>query len=158
MIVIGADGKSQKTRQWIRDYLDTLKKPYVDLGAQSVNDHSDISSFVPRFVVQLQETSAEAILTCGTGIGVCIGMNRFKGVRAVLAPNPQYAAWARINDGCNVLCVADWAIDNPLELSAILDAWFAARFENIPRRVKRIAELDNLSLSSGIPNEPRKLK
>jgi ribose 5-phosphate isomerase B len=81
-------------------------------------------------------------LICGTGIGMSIAANKFPGVRATPAANPQTAEICRRHNDCNVLCLPG-DLGDPL-LQATVRAWIDAPFEGgrHQRRVEKIARLE----------------
>ena len=82
------------------------------------------------------------ILICGSGYGVSIAANRYKGIRAVVCRTPKEAEMARRHNDANVLCLgADFT--NKEESYKIVDAFLTTKFEGGRhlRRVKKLGEL-----------------
>lgn len=52
------------------------------------------------------ENNVLGILVCGSGIGVCITANRYKGIRCGAAYSPEHIRHGRENDHVNVLSLA----------------------------------------------------
>lgn len=87
------------------------------------------------------EEKGLGILVCGSGIGVAIEANRFKGVRAAEVHTPQEIATAKEHDHINVLCLgADTLTFSRAQ--AIVEAWLSAEEDSSPRRLRRLAQLD----------------
>ncbi|HET7630419.1 MAG TPA: RpiB/LacA/LacB family sugar-phosphate isomerase, partial [Candidatus Saccharimonadales bacterium] len=86
---------------------------------------------------------SRAILICGSGQGMCMAANRFKGIRASLCWSVEEARAARNDDDSNVLCLAarytDFRTAQP-----IVSAWLRTPFAAAPRFKRRLAQLDNL--------------
>jgi ribose 5-phosphate isomerase B len=97
---------------------------------------------IPIVVSMLKKsTSHKAVLSCGTGIGVAVGANKFKGVRACLATSEQIAEWATVYDNCNTLCLVGWDI-NQTKTNRVLDAWLNAKYDGSKKRLKMLKTFD----------------
>lgn len=83
--------------------------PGENLGITSTKSHmyegvasipSEIQNDIPV------EDHELGILVCGSGIGVCITANRYKGIRCGAAYSAEHARHGRENDHMNVLAIA----------------------------------------------------
>jgi ribose 5-phosphate isomerase B len=45
------------------------------------------------------------IFVCGSGVGISMAANRYKGIRAALCHCVEYAKMARLHNNANVLCL-----------------------------------------------------
>ena len=99
-----------------------------------------LREIIPAVCNPVRQGKAESgILICGTGAGVEIGANRFKGIRASLCTTAKQAENARIYDNANVLCLSSWLTDDPSE---ILDAWFSNKFDGDEGRSQMLKDFD----------------
>lgn len=78
----------------------------VDLGT-----HSADSVHYPEYAAKLAQEvlkhpGSRGILLCGSGIGVSIAANRFKGIRAALCRDLDDAEMCRRHNDANVICLA----------------------------------------------------
>ena len=89
----------------------------------------------------LNNEGAFGLLMCGTGIGMSIAVNRFKGIRAALCYNEYAAKMARAHNNANVLVMGGRVIGPELAKS-ILDTFLGSEFEG-GRHKTRIDMLDN---------------
>ena len=80
------------------------------------------------------------ILICGSGLGMSMMANRFRGIRAALCTNEFLAALSRRHNDANVLCLGERMVGAGLAL-AIVDAFLHNEFEG-GRHQGRIALLD----------------
>jgi ribose 5-phosphate isomerase B len=80
------------------------------------------------------------ILICGSGLGMSMMANRFRGIRAAVCANEFLAGVARRHNNANVLCLGERIIGPGLAL-AIVDAFLHNQFEG-GRHQDRIAMLD----------------
>ena len=86
------------------------------------------------------DKNSRGILICGTGAGIMIAANRFRHIRASRCDRPEQARDDRFHDDINVLALA--ADDIDIEMAFLCAQTFLdSPFDNIPRRVRRIAEI-----------------
>lgn len=118
----------------------------IDEGDTKLNPDDDYPQFAARTIAAMKasdDNEARGILICGSGQGICIAANRFKGIRAALAWNLEEVHASRNDDDCNVLCLPAryMRVDEALKLA---EAWLATPFAGAPRFKRRIKELDRL--------------
>ena len=82
------------------------KHELVDLGT-----HSADSVHYPEYAQKLakevlKHSGSRGLLLCGSGIGVSIAANRFKGIRAALCRDVDDAEMCRRHNDANVMCMA----------------------------------------------------
>ena len=136
MIYLGADKHGFKTLEAVFDYLKSHNLNYENLGIETNSEDIELEVLIPRVVKEvLKNTENRGILTCGTGVGVEVGANKFSGIRACLAVNEKVAGWSREFDDCNILCLPGWDM-NKERISKILDAWFKTKYDGNPDRLK----------------------
>ena len=81
------------------------------------------------------------LVVCGSGIGVSIVANKFKGVRAALVFDEEMAGLSRRHNDANFLALGERLLDED-KLTKILDVWLNTKFEGgrHERRVTKIEE------------------
>ena len=127
----------------VMEYVEAKGHEAVNIGAQSEQDQIGLAEFIPKACKQvLTNDESQGILLCGTGAGVEIGANRFKGIRASLCILPQQAEWARNKDNANVLCLSAWQLEESNNLEAILDVWFSTNYDGSEQRLKMLEDFD----------------
>jgi len=106
-------------------------------GPASV-DYPDIAASVAQ---KVQDGEADrGILLCGTGIGVGITANRFKGVRAATCATAEMARLARDHNDANVLCIGRRILSLD-ECLAFIDIFLTTPFSNGERHQRRVAKM-----------------
>ncbi len=115
--------------------------PFVDLGV-----HSSARADYPvsaRAVAQgvLDGSYARGLLICGTGLGMSIAANRFRGIRAALCWSVEAARLARAHNDANILVLPGRtpALDG---LEDILAVFLATPYSGETRHGARLAMLD----------------
>ena len=112
----------------------------LDFGTNST-DSVDYPDFALRVCESiLNQQAVKGVLICGTGIGMSIAANRYKGIRAALCTSVQQAELARLHNDANVLCLGARIIDKETAI-ACLNAFLGTSFEG-ERHALRIAKLD----------------
>ncbi|MCS7262942.1 MAG: ribose 5-phosphate isomerase B [Aquificaceae bacterium] len=127
-IAVGSDHAGYPLKEKIKEFL--LSKGYrvLDFGAQST-DSTDYPLFAREVCLSLQRGEAQkGILVCGTGIGMSVVANKFKGIRAALCLNEYMARMSRKHNDANVLCLGSRVVGQELALS-IVEAWLSTDFE-----------------------------
>lgn len=136
MIYIAGDKHGYSAIEFVIEYLNEHEIEYVNLGVTSLSEDMKLEDMIPPVVKKvLDDDSNIGILSCGTGIGIEVGVNKFSGIRACLADNKQIAEWARVYDKCNVLCLVGWNSDRQ-RVYEILDSWFSARYDGDEARLE----------------------
>ena len=113
-----------------------------DKGSASKEDKKTLQEIIPAVTKSVSNGSSQfGVLACGTGVGVEIGANRFKGIRASLCRDAEQTKNARIYDNANVLCLGSWYGD---DFEAILDAWLSNEFDGDEHRTQMLKDFDEL--------------
>ena len=145
-IYIGADHNGFEFKQHIADFLRKSGHEVIDEGDAKQDPEDDFPQFAGRVVAQLlaDKDDAKGILICGSGQGMCMAANRFKGIRASLCWNLEEAHAARNDDDSNVLCLSARSMKLS-DVEAITTTWLATPFAGADRFRRRIKELDELN-------------
>ena len=131
IIIVAADHFGYEAKQVVMTWLRDHGQEFLELGSTSESDEQSIADFIPKVAAAvLEDDSNRGIMICGTGVGVDIGANRFRGIRSVLASCPKVAKWSRIYDNSNVLCLSGWDFDGG-NVEQILTTWFDTPFEDV---------------------------
>ncbi len=145
-IFLGADHNGFELKKALLEVLQRSGHEITDEGDVKLDPADDFPQFAERVVRAMQasgDTEVRGILICGSGQGMCMAANRFKGVRASLVWDVAEARAARNDDDSNVLCLPARSV-NADEAIRITEAWLMAPFAGATRFKRRIRELDNL--------------
>ena len=98
-VIIGSDHAGYKLKEYLKKELSGLE----DIGTYSDDrvDYPDIARNAAKKIQRNKNT--KAILICGTGTGMCIAANRFRGVRAVLVYDTYSAVMSRNDNDANII-------------------------------------------------------
>ena len=126
-IIIGSDHGGFNLKTEVVKHLDLKGYEVVDLGCYNTNscDYPVIAKSVAEEVLK---THTRGILICGTGIGVSITANRYKGIRASHCTDTFTARMTRMHNDSNILCLGERITGTGLALD-IVDIWLNTVFE-----------------------------
>lgn len=102
-VVLGCDHAAFESKEELKKYLET-KFEVLDEGTYSA-DRCDYPDYAMKVVKRVVTENAPGILLCGSGVGVSIVANRFKGVRAALVRTSEEAKLSRQHNDANILCL-----------------------------------------------------
>jgi ribose 5-phosphate isomerase B len=113
----------------------------TDLGAFN-DEPSDYPDFAAAVAGVLRNKEAErGILICGSGVGVSVAANKFKGIRAGVCHDGYSAHQSVEHDDVNVLCIGQRVIGIELAREIIL-IFLSAKFSNGERHQRRLAKIN----------------
>lgn len=145
MIYFGADHRGYKLKEALKVYLKELNFNFEDLGALELipdDDYPDYAVLVAKKVAEDLENN-RGILICGSGVGVDVVANKFKGIRSALLFNPEQARMSRNDDNTNVLSFAADFIDEN-SAKEILKIWLETPFSRLERHVRRVEKIKKI--------------
>ena len=121
----------------------------TDLGTadeNSADDYPDHAADVANAI--LVKMADRGIIICGSGVGVSVAANKFKGIRAGVCHDTYSAHQCVEHDDANVLCLGERIIGTELA-TEIVFAFINARFsheERHQRRFDKIAAIENKNM------------
>lgn len=139
-ICIGCDHAAFEEKEAIKAYLLT-KYQVEDVGTYSA-DRCNYPDYGIAVVKKVLKENYLGILICGSGIGVSMVANRFKGIRAALCRSPKEAELSKQHNNANILCLGG-RINTVEELKKTVDAFLASKFEG-GRHSERLALFEDL--------------
>ena len=112
---------------------------FIDLGTNSL-DSVDYPDFAHKLTSEvLKNEGSFGILICGTGVGMSIAANRFKGIRAGLVNSLEVARLIRQHNDANVLVIPGRFMDNE-EAKNCVKVFIDTQFES-GRHKKRVDKI-----------------
>jgi ribose 5-phosphate isomerase B len=150
-IAIASDHGGYELKEDLKGHLLSRGFEIVDMGAgkdESV-DYPDFGALVAEAVSKNE--FERGILLCGTGIGMSIVANKFKGVRAALVSDVFSARMAKEHNNANVIVVGGRVTGKELA-RAVVDAWLDTEYradERHRRRLEKIAAIEKKQCEGG---------
>ena len=104
-LCIGSDHAGYILKEKIKDFLINKDISVIDLGPFSMDsvDYPDYAKKVAKRV--LLKKSDLGILICGSGTGMAITANKFKGIRAAQCYNKSSTILSRQHNNANIICL-----------------------------------------------------
>ncbi|MDP3710839.1 MAG: RpiB/LacA/LacB family sugar-phosphate isomerase [bacterium] len=145
MIYLGADHRGFELKEKIKMAMEAEGLELQDVGAfgyEKTDDYVDFAKAAAEKVVENPKKN-KAILICGSGHGMDMMANKYKGVRSALAFNTEVAIQSREHEDANVLVLAsDWLEDE--EAIEILKVWLRTEFTGEERHVRRLKKIEEI--------------
>jgi ribose 5-phosphate isomerase B len=145
-IYVGADHNGFHLKASLVRYLRSAGYDINDEGDESLNPEDDYPIFAAKVVNAMRQDASEdpkGILICGSGQGMAIAANRYKGIRACLGFDIESVQSARNDDDCNILCLPAKILVTDDALS-IVETFLNTPFAAAPRFIRRNRELDEI--------------
>lgn len=142
MIGLGADHGGYKLKEEIKKFLNEKGLKYIDYGTYD-EERTDYPIYAKKVCEAVQNGDCDkGILICGTGFGMTIFANKFKGVRSASCWNEDVARLFKEHNNGNVIALPGRFIDlNQAE--KILNAWLDAEFMS-GRHTERLQMIENI--------------
>ncbi|MFO0764524.1 MAG: RpiB/LacA/LacB family sugar-phosphate isomerase [Patescibacteria group bacterium] len=142
LIYLAADHAGFALKEKIKAKL-SAKRETLDLSPKLDKD-DDYPLHAKKVALALQsDKNALGILICGSGHGMDIAANRFKGIRAVVARTAKDAKLAREHNHANIVVLGGWGT-KPALAQSIIDTFLKTKPSPAARHKRRVKELDEL--------------
>ena len=139
-IIIGSDHAGFAMKEKVKQFLQERGISVEDVGPYNEEsvDYTDYGKEVSRKVSD--GTFERGLLVCGTGLGMSMTANRFKGVRAALANDLFSAIMSRRHNDANILVLGGRLIGDTLALQ-LVETWLETPFDG-GRHERRVEKMD----------------
>ncbi|QQG44317.1 MAG: RpiB/LacA/LacB family sugar-phosphate isomerase [Candidatus Roizmanbacteria bacterium] len=106
-IFIGTDHRGFELKNKLLDYLQDKNIRVEDMGNYEYDAEDDNPDYAKKVAQAVLQNPSEflGIVICGSGIGVSMAANRFKGIRCALGFDISQVKHGRENDHINVLAI-----------------------------------------------------
>lgn len=139
-IIIGSDHAGYPMKEMVIVHLQNQGVQVEDVGTHS-EESVDYTDFGKKVASKVSDgTFDRGILICGTGLGMSMVANRFRGVRAALANDLFSAIMSRRHNDSNILAMGGRLIGDTLALQ-VVDTWLETPFEG-GRHQRRLEKMD----------------
>lgn len=141
-IVIASDHGGFELKEFLIKELAKEGYKITDFGTNSTEsvDYPEYGQKVAKSI--LNKEFDKGILVCGTGIGICISANRFKGIRAGKCCSVDEARLIRQHNNANIICFGGRFIDPQVALECV-KIFLITEFEG-GRHKRRIDKIDKI--------------
>ena len=151
-LAIGSDKSGFSAKEAIKAYLTGIGADFEDLGTTDLDEVHPYYQVASEIAPLVQAGRFDrAILICGTGAGMCVVSNKYKGVYAVACESVYSARMARAINNANILCMGGWIVGPEMAVEMTktflatdwcqdLEDWRAANLHKFARQVDAIED------------------
>ena len=143
LLAVAADHAGAALKAELLAALDVIAPDWeaIDLGGDGSDPDDDYPDAARAVATALRTGLVErGLLLCGSGIGVAIAANKFRGIRAASVHDPAAAASGVVDDAMNVLALGGRRLG--LDAAAeVLEAFLTATPSRDRRHLRRRAKL-----------------
>ncbi len=150
-IAVASDHRGFNIKDKILSQVTQLNHEAQDFGPSS-SDTCDYPDFGAKAAKAVSDGQVDrAILICGSGIGMSIVANKFRGVRAALCHDDLTAEMSRRHNDANILCLSADLLGDRLA-SHMVELWLETPFEG-GRHARRIGKIADYERQADAPPE-----
>jgi ribose 5-phosphate isomerase B len=136
-IVIGCDNAAVPMKVMLIKFLESKGITVENVGCDSSDDPTNYPSIAKKACEKIIASGYQkrGILVCGTGIGMSMTANKFKGIRAAVCHDNFSAERSILSNNANVLCMGERVIGHELA-KKIVGEWITLEFKDGPSTPK----------------------
>ena len=145
MLYLATDHRGFQLKEAIKRFLTERGIAFEDCGASSYMEGDDYVDFASAAAEKIVANPLEhkGIFLCGSGHGVDMVANKYRGIRAALCWDEDEAKKSRNDDDANVLVLVADETDEP-EAYRIVTLWLATPFSGAERHVRRLGKIQEI--------------
>ena len=126
-LALGCDHAGFDLKDTLKSFLLEKGIEVEDVGCFS-NERCDYPEYAEQVVSRVLGQSSKGLIVCGSGIGVSMVANKFKGIRAALVRSVEEAKLSRQHNDANILCLGG-RLTSVDEAFDIVMAWLNEPFQ-----------------------------
>lgn len=143
-ISIGADHAGYTLKQELAKHIKSLGHDVHDVGTFDSTKPDDYPDFATLVAEDIRSGKADrGLLVCGSGVGVSVAANKFKGIRAGLCHDHYSAHQGVEHDDMNVLVMGARIIGSATAID-LAEAFLSANFSNEERHLRRLQKVKGI--------------
>lgn len=127
-IAIGSDKSGFNLKEAVKTHLVSLGYEVADVGTKDLDHGMAYFEVAPKVAEMIQKRECErGILCCGTGMGMALVANKYKGVYAAVVESVYAAKKSRVINNANVLTMGERIIGQEMSIEMV-DAFLNTEF------------------------------
>lgn len=143
MIYLGADHRGFKLKEKLKTWFKEGKQEFEDVGNSEFDPKDDYPDYAKEVAEAVSlDKVARGVVICGSGIGVCMVVNRYKGVRGALGFDQIQVKHGVESDNINVLCLASDHVSFN-QAKRLIKSFLGNSFKQKPKNIRRIKKIDS---------------
>jgi len=142
-VVVASDHAGFVIKDAVIEAVKTAGHEPIDLGTFTSErvDYPDYAEKAGRAIIKGE--ADRGIVICGSGVGVCITINKMKGIYAGLISDTYSAHQGVEHDAMNVMCLAGEII-GPTKAKELVMNFLQAQPMDVDRYKRRIQKIKNI--------------
>lgn len=161
-IVVGSVVKGFALKSAVKQYLEKNGHEVIDVGCYDTAVFAKFPSIAERAAKTLQDGKADlGVLCCGSGTGMALCADKYKGVCAIAAETPMAAEFGRKVNDANVVCMGE-SLVAPDTACRIVETFLGTKFQDAPGIPERIlgfwAEAREETFARGVDATDREIE
>lgn len=142
-IFIGADHNGFELKNKLMEYLQEKNIRVEDMGNYEHDPEDDYPVYAKKVAEAVLQNPQEfrGIVICGSGIGVSIAVNRYRGIRCGICLSAEAAKHGRQNDHINVVSLAS-EYTSFEDAKEIVDTFISTNEIQKDKYIRRAKQLD----------------
>ncbi len=147
MLILASDHAGFALRKEIAAFLKEENIDFCEAGCVNGEKFDYPLAAAEACDAVLSGKAEKAVLVCGTGIGISIAANKFKGIRAAVCTDEFTAKYTRLHNDANVLCLGGRVV-GPGLAREIVSVFLNTEFEGgrHTARLSLISDIENKNL------------
>jgi ribose 5-phosphate isomerase B len=144
-VYLGADHRGFRLKNHLAQFVQKLGHEVIDCGNSTYDEKDDYADFAVRVgeAVSRDPEGSRGVVLCGSGVGVDVTANKFKGVRAAIGFSSAQVHDARRDDDMNVLALAA-GFTSEAEAEEIVQSFLNTQFSHEERHVRRLRKISDI--------------
>ncbi len=128
-VVIGCDNAAVALKNMLVEFLKSKGVTIEDVGCHTAEDPTVYPAIAKRVCENIiaSDYTKRGILVCGTGIGMAMTANKFKGIRAAVCHDNYSVERSVLSNDGNVLCLGERVV-GPELAKKIVNEWLTLNF------------------------------
>ena len=136
-IAIGNDHSALAMKAEVIPFLESLGHEVIDFGTYTL-ESCDYPVYGKKVAEAVQSHEADCgVLICGTGVGMSLVANKYKGIRCALCSEPLSARLTKEHNNSNIIAFGARVV-GPEMAKMILTEYLNAEFTNEERHLRRL--------------------
>ncbi|MFA6427183.1 MAG: RpiB/LacA/LacB family sugar-phosphate isomerase [Candidatus Magasanikbacteria bacterium] len=143
LFIASDHGGYQLKKRVIRYIENELKGKVEDLGPHEHVETDDYPDYVIPLAHKVVETQGRGIVICRNGVGVCIAVNKVKGIKCGIGYNIAAAESMMKDDNTNIISLAADHLSEDHAM-AVVKKWLETEFSGEERHVRRLKKVEEI--------------
>lgn len=149
-VIVGCDNAAVGLKNILKKHMQEQDINVIDVGCDSAEDTTYYPYIAKRVCDKVIENDykTDGLLICGTGLGMAMTANKFKGIRAAVCHDIFSTTRAKLSNNANVICMGERVIGTETA-KRLLDEWLSLEFVegSSSPKVQAILEIENSNFS-----------